>query len=87
MKPYHLYIDGSWTDSDGDSALAVLNPATEEVIATVPEGTVADVERAVTAARRAFDEGPWPTLSQAERAAAMLRFADVCGRGQPISST
>ena len=77
MKPYRLYIDGSWTDSDGDSVLTVLNPATEEVIATVPEGTVADVERAVAAARRAFDEGPWPALSQAERAAAMLRFADV----------
>ena len=77
MVPHRLYIDGSWTDSDGDSVLSVLNPATEEVIATVPEGTVTDVERAVVAARRAFDEGPWPTLSQRERAAAMLRFADA----------
>jgi acyl-CoA reductase-like NAD-dependent aldehyde dehydrogenase len=77
MKPYRLYIDGSWTDSAGDSVTTVLNPATEEVIATVPEGTVADVERAVAAARRAFDEGPWPALRPAERAAAMLRFAGV----------
>jgi aldehyde dehydrogenase (NAD+) len=77
MVPHRLYIDGSWTDSDGDSVLAVLNPATEDVIGTVPEGTVTDVERAVAAARRAFDEGPWPTLSHRERAAAMLRFADV----------
>src|SRR5271165_1871639 len=40
MKPYRLYIDGSWTDSDGDSVLTVLNPATEEANATVLEGTV-----------------------------------------------
>jgi acyl-CoA reductase-like NAD-dependent aldehyde dehydrogenase len=77
MKPHRLYIDGSWTDSDGDSVLAVLNPATEEVIGAVPEGTVTDVERAVAAARRAFDEGQWPTLTHRERAAAMLRFADA----------
>jgi aldehyde dehydrogenase (NAD+) len=77
MTPHKLYIDGSWTDSDGDSVLTVLNPATEEAIATVPEGTVSDVERAVTAARRAFDDGPWPGLSHRERAAALLRFADA----------
>jgi acyl-CoA reductase-like NAD-dependent aldehyde dehydrogenase len=74
---YQLYIDGAWTDSDGDAVLTVINPATEEVIGTVPEGTVSDIERAVAAARRAFDEGPWPTLSPRERAAAMLRFADA----------
>ena len=77
MISYQLYIDGSWTDGDGDSALTVLNPATEEAIATVPEGTVADTERAIAAARRAFDSGPWPWLSPRERAAAMLRFADA----------
>lgn len=80
MLPYQLYIDGRWTDSDGDAVLNVLNPATEEVLGTVPEGTVGDVERAVAAARRAFDEGPWPTLSARERAAAMLRFADALDR-------
>jgi aldehyde dehydrogenase (NAD+) len=77
MISYQLYIDGAWTGSDGDSALTVLNPATEEVIGTVPEGTVSDVERAVAAARRAFDEGPWPTLSPRERVSAMLRFAEA----------
>lgn len=77
MVTYQLYIDGAWTDSDGDSVLTVLNPATEESVGTVPEGTVSDVERAVAAARRAFDAGPWPTLSLRERAAAMLRFAEA----------
>ena len=75
MISYQLYIDGSWSGSDGDSILTVLNPATEEVIGTVPEGTVSDVERAVAAARRAFDEGPWPWLSPRERATILLRFA------------
>ncbi len=69
MISYQLYIDGAWTGSDGDRVLTVLNPATEEAIGTVPEGTVADIDHAVTAARRAFDEGPWPWLSARERAA------------------
>ena len=77
MISYQLYIDGSWTGSDGDSVLTVLNPATEEVIGAVPAGTVSDVDRAVAAARRAFDEGPWPTLSLRERTAAMLRFTEA----------
>jgi aldehyde dehydrogenase (NAD+) len=80
MVSYRLYIDGSWTDSDGDSVLTVLNPATEEVIGTVSEGTVTDVGRAVAAARRAFDHGPWPALTAGERAAAMLRFAQALER-------
>lgn len=82
MLSYQLYIDGKWTDSDGDAVLTVLNPATEEVIGTVPEGTVGDVERAIAAARRAFDEGPWPTMSIQERAAALLRYADIMQRRQ-----
>jgi len=73
---YQLYIDGAWTGSGGDSVLTVLNPATEEAIGTVPEGTVADIDRAVAAARRAFDEGPWPWLPPRKRAAVMLRFAE-----------
>ncbi len=55
---YRLYIDGTWQDSEGDAVLTVLNPATEEVIGAVPDGTAGDVGRAVAAARRAFDEGP-----------------------------
>ncbi len=49
MISYQLYIDGAWTGSDGDCLLTVLNPATEEAIGTVPEGTVADVGRVKTA--------------------------------------
>ena len=74
---YRLYIDGTWQDSEGDAVLTVLNPATEEVIGAVPDGTAGDVNRAVVAARHAFEEGPWPKFSPRERAAVLLRMADV----------
>ncbi|PPJ16294.1 aldehyde dehydrogenase [Nocardia nova] len=72
-----LYIDGAWADSDGDTMLDVVNPATEQIIGRVPQGTVTDVRRAVEAARRAFDEGPWPTMSPRERAQVLIRMADA----------
>ena len=77
---YRLYIDGTWQDSEGDAVLTVLNPATEQAIGAVPDGTAGDVDRAVAAARRAFDEGPWPNLSPRERSAVMLRMADAMER-------
>jgi betaine-aldehyde dehydrogenase len=52
---------------------------TEEPYGSAPDATIDDVDRAVTAARRAFDEGEWPHLDPAERAAALRRFADVYG--------
>jgi acyl-CoA reductase-like NAD-dependent aldehyde dehydrogenase len=55
--------------------ITIVNPATEEVAGAVPSMVGTDVEVAVTAARRAFDAGPWPQLSPAERAAAMVRLA------------
>ena len=63
-----LYIDGKWVDGVRGETLDVINPATEEPIATVPQATPEDVELAVAAARRAFDDGPWPQMSVAERA-------------------
>lgn len=75
-----LYIDGAWTDGVGDEALTVLNPASEEAIAEVPQATVRDVDAAVMAARRAFDEGPWPTMSPTERAGILAAMADELQR-------
>lgn len=72
-----LYIDGRWVDGESDVVIDVLNPATEEVIGRVRQATVGQVARAVDAARRAFDEGPWPTMSPRERAQVMLRMADA----------
>jgi acyl-CoA reductase-like NAD-dependent aldehyde dehydrogenase len=72
-RSWKLYIDGKWTDASGGT-FDVINPATEEVVAQAPNGTRADLDKAVRAARRAFDEGPWPRTTPAERAAALERL-------------
>lgn len=74
---YGLFIDGTWEDGSGEQSLDVLNPATEQVIATVPQATRRDAQRAVAAARKAFDEGPWPRMSPKERGAILLRMAEL----------
>lgn len=63
-----LYIDGRWTAPALGGRFPVINPATEAVIHHAPAGTEADIDAAVRAARRAFDEGPWPRLTGTERA-------------------
>jgi aldehyde dehydrogenase (NAD+) len=70
------FVDGKWVDGEAGE-LVVASPATEETIATVEAASTAQVERAVLAARRAFDEGPWPRLSADERIAAVHRLADA----------
>lgn len=77
---YRLFIDGEWTDSEGDGAVDVINPATEEVVGVVPQATQGDVTRAIRAARTAFDEGPWPSMSPRERSAILVRMAEVMER-------
>ena len=75
-----LFIDGGWTAGVGDEALQVLNPATEETIAEVPQATPADIDTAVAAARRAFDDGPWPTMSAAARGRVLAAMAGELDR-------
>jgi len=77
LETARLYIDGQWVDATSDDAVAVVNPATEEVIAHVPQASVGDVDRAVAAARRAFDEGPWPGMSPRDRSDALVRFVQT----------
>ena len=64
--PYEQYIDGEWTSGTGDETFTSENPATGAVLAEVNRGTPADVDRAVAAAERAFDE--WRSLSRIDRA-------------------
>ncbi|MFI9834681.1 aldehyde dehydrogenase family protein [Streptomyces sp. NPDC051913] len=78
-----LYIDGRRTDGRSDTPILVRNPATEETVAEVPGSSPADVREAVEAARRAFDEGPWPRMTPAERAAVLLRMAEEMERRLP----
>ncbi|MEU2544628.1 aldehyde dehydrogenase [Streptomyces roseolus] len=72
-----LFIGGELTDPLGDASIEVVSPHTEEVIGRVPHASRADVDRAVAAARRAFDEGPWPRTSLAERIEVVSRIRDA----------
>ena len=82
-----FYIGGEWVEPAGTGTLAVISPATEEVIATVPDATTADVDHAV-AARSAFDHGPWPQMAPAERAEVMATLSQLIqGRYEEMART
>jgi len=72
-----LFIGGRWEDPATSQVIDVVSPHTEQVIATVPAAAPADVDRAVAAARAAFDHGPWPRLDPADRIAAITRLAGL----------
>ncbi|MGZ4706050.1 MAG: aldehyde dehydrogenase [Acidimicrobiales bacterium] len=72
-----FYIGGRWVPPSGDERLGVVSPSTEEVVGEVPIATTEDIDRAVDAARVAFDEGPWPRMAPAERADVLARAAGV----------
>jgi geranial dehydrogenase len=71
-----FFINGDWVTPSTSSRVTVLNAATEEILGTAPTADVADVDRAVAAARIAVDNSEWSVLAPADRAAAMNRFAD-----------
>src|SRR5580698_7176398 len=72
---YDLFIDGKWDKGEaGGKPIEVINPATEEVIGIVPEATPKDAARAIEAARRAFDDGPWQWMKPSERAGYLRRM-------------
>jgi acyl-CoA reductase-like NAD-dependent aldehyde dehydrogenase len=76
-----MYIDGEWVEASDGSTLDVVNPATGEVIATVPDSRPPDADRAAAAARRAFDDGAWwPGTSERERGRILLRAAEIVRR-------
>src|SRR5216117_2327695 len=68
-----LYADGKWVEPAGNGMLDVINSTTEGVMGRVPEGTAEDINRAVSAARRAFDS--WSVTSAAERARFLQKIA------------
>ncbi len=72
-----LFIGGAWVEPAGAGTIDVISPHSEERVGRVPEGTSADVDRAVAAARTAFDEGDWPRRSPEERQQSVRRFADL----------
>ena len=100
IKPGKLFIDGKWVDSVSGKTFDTLNPATEEVITSIAEGDSADIDLAVTVARKAFEDGPWGKTDARERGRILLRVMDLIEKnkdelalletldnGKPISET
>jgi len=74
---HQLYINGQWVDAASGETFETPNPATGETLATVAAGGAADIDRAVRAARRAFEEGPWPKMTPSERGKLIWRIGDL----------
>ncbi len=75
--PEKFFVNGRWVDPISTQTLKVFSPSTEELLITYPEAGPADIDRAVQAARDAFDKGPWPRMAPAERAMYLRRVADL----------
>ncbi len=76
-RPGRLLIGGEWVSSESDARIAVLDPATGAEIASVADATERDVDKAVAAARTAFEKGAWPAMAPAGREALLWRLADL----------
>ena len=72
-----MLIDGEWVDAMSGRTFKTINPATGDVITEVAEGDKADVDLAVKAARRAFDNGPWSRMTARERGRLLYKLADL----------
>jgi acyl-CoA reductase-like NAD-dependent aldehyde dehydrogenase len=77
MADYQLFIDGEYVDAASGDTFATYEPATGQKLADVAKADREDTQRAIGAARKAFDEGPWPKMSGAERAAKLNKVADL----------
>ncbi len=100
IKHGKLFINGKWVNSVSGKTFDTLNPATEEVITSVEEGDSADIDLAVTAARKAFEDGPWKNMDARDRGRILLEIANLIEKnkdelalletldnGKPISET
>jgi acyl-CoA reductase-like NAD-dependent aldehyde dehydrogenase len=72
-----MLIDGKWVDSASGKTFKTVDPSTEEALAEIPDGGAEDVDRAVRAARRAFESGPWPSMTASARGRALWKLADL----------
>ncbi len=77
IREVKLYINGEFVESSGNKTFTVTSPATQENIAIVHEATKEDVDRACLAAREAFENGPWRTMSVSERTEKVRRMAEI----------
>ena len=77
MKTYQLYVNGEFVASQATATIDVIDPSTTEVIAKAPDGSAADVDRAVAAARAAFDAGPWKDTTAQDRGRVLFKLAQI----------
>jgi aldehyde dehydrogenase (NAD+) len=83
MYRREFYIGGEWVKPAGSEVLKVVSPSTEEVVGEVPVSTTEDMDRAVAAARTAFDDGPWPRMTPDERADVLARAGELLSKHAP----
>src|SRR6202158_4944053 len=84
VKTYQMHINGEWVASKSTKTFPVYDPSTEEVIAQVPDAGADDVNRAVAAAKAAFEEGPWATTTAQERGRILFRLAEKVRQNLPM---
>src|SRR6185436_6753888 len=77
QKPRLMLINGQWVAAESGETFPTYNPATGEVICEVSAGDKADIDRAVKAARAAFDSGPWRTMTPSDRGKLLWKLADL----------
>src|SRR5277367_1788046 len=75
-KTYQNYVNGQWVSSSSGETFSVYDPSTEEVIAEVAAASAADVDKAVQAARTAFDSGPWAQTTAQDRGKVLFKLAE-----------
>ena len=76
-KPRKMLINGKWIEAASGKTFPTYDPSTGEVLARVAEGDREDIDRAVKAARAAFDTGPWSHMTASERGRAIWKLADL----------
>src|SRR5260370_42195642 len=84
VRTYQMFINGEWVDSKSAKTFPVYDPSTEEVIAQVPDADTDDVNRAVAAAKAAFEEGVWASTTAQERGRVLFRLAEQVRDNLPI---
>ena len=77
QSPVNMLIGGQWVPAASGKTFETLDPATGEVLAHVAEGQSEDIDRAVAAARKAFESGPWPKLTPSQRGRLLWKLADL----------
>src|SRR5229473_1415333 len=83
VRTYQNYVNGQWVGSASET-FPVYDPSTEEIIAHVASSNAADIDKAVKAARAAFDSGPWPATTAQDRGRILFKLAEKIRQNQPM---